>query len=77
MIQFFYENVICRHEVFEKLTKNESSKNQDFLKKLITKYDNERVMTSTYHSQVNEMIKRDHRFIFDALFKMMKKEKVE
>ena len=77
MIQFLYEDVICRHETFEKLTMNEDLENRDFLKKLIAKYDSERVVTSTYHSQVNEMIERDHRFIFDALFKMTKKEKVE
>ena len=56
---------------------NEDSKNRDLLKKLIIKYDNERVVTLTYYSQVNEMIERDHRFIFDALFKMIEEEKIE
>ena len=77
MIQFLYEDVICRHEAFERLTMNEDSKNRDLLKELIAKYDSERVVTSMYHSQVNEMIERDHRLIFDALFKMTKKKKVE
>ena len=69
--------MICQHEAFERLTMNKDSKNRDLLKKLIIKYDSERVMTSTYYSQVNEMIERDHRLIFDALSKMTKKEKIE
>ena len=77
MIQFFYEDMICQHEAFEKLTMNKDLKNRNLLEELMIKYDNERVMTSTYHSQVNEIIERDHRFIFDALSKMTKKEKVK
>ena len=77
MIQFLYEDVICRHEAFERLTMNEDLKNRDLLKKLIVKYNSERVVTLTYHSQVNEMIERDHRSIFDALFKMIEEEKIE
>ena len=77
MIQFFYEDMICQHEAFERLTMNESSKNRDFLKKLIAKYNSERVVTLTYYSQVNEMIERDHQFIPHALFKMTKKKSNE
>jgi hypothetical protein len=32
------------------------------------------MITLNYHSQINEMIKKDHRFLFNALFKMSDEE---
>jgi hypothetical protein len=32
------------------------------------------MITSNYHFQINEMIKKDHKFLFDALFKMFDEE---
>jgi hypothetical protein len=32
------------------------------------------MITSNYHSQINEMIKKDHKSLFDALSKMSDEE---
>jgi hypothetical protein len=74
VIKFFWENVICRHNCFEKLTINDDSENKEVLEKLVKRYRIKKMITSNYHSQINEMIKRNHRFLFDALFKMFDEE---
>ncbi len=70
MTKFLWENVICRHDCFEKLTINDDSENKEILEKLVKRYRIKKMITSNYHFQINEMIKRNHKFLFDALFKM-------
>ena len=62
MIKFLWKNVICRHKCFEKLIINEKSEDRNFVAKLCEKYDDKRVMISFYHSQINEMIEKKHKF---------------
>ncbi len=68
--KFLWKDVICRHDCFEKLTINDDLENKEILEKLVKRYRIKKMITSNYHSQINEMIKRDHKSLFDALFKM-------
>ncbi len=74
MIKFLWKNVICRHDCFEKLTMNDESENKKILDELVQRYRIKKMITSNYHFQINEMIKRNHKFLFDALFKMFDEE---
>ena len=75
MIKFLWKNVICRHECFEKLMIDKKFENRDFVAKLCEKYDDKRMMISFYHFQINEMIEKKHKFLTDALFKMIENDK--
>jgi hypothetical protein len=70
MTKFLWEDVICKHDCFEKLIVNDESKNKEILDELVKRYRIKKMITSNYHSQINEMIERNHRFLSDALFKM-------
>ncbi len=72
--KFLWKNVICRHDCFEKLIVNDESENKEILDELVQRYRIKKMITSNYHSQINEMIKRNHKFLFDALFKMFNEE---
>ncbi len=74
MTKFLWEDVICRHDCFEKLIVNDESENKEILDELVKRYRIKKMITSDYHSQVNEMIERDHKSLFDALFKMSDEE---
>ncbi len=74
MTKFLWKNVICRHDCFEKLTINDDSENKKILEKFVKRYRIKKMITSDYHSQINEMIKRDHKSLFDALSKMSNDE---
>jgi len=39
---------------------NEESKNKEIVETLIKKYKIKRVMMLTYHSQMNDLVKKDH-----------------
>jgi hypothetical protein len=49
---------------------NEELKNKEIVKVLIKKYKIKRVMMSTYHSQTNDLVKRDHTAVVNVLIKM-------
>ncbi len=70
MTKFLWKDVICRHDCFEKLIVNDESENKEILDELVQRYRIKKMITSSYHSQINEMIKRNHKSLFDALFKM-------
>jgi hypothetical protein len=53
---------------------NDDSENKEILEKFVKRYRIKKMITSNYHSQSNEMIKKDHKFLFDALSKMFDKE---
>ncbi len=72
--KFFWKDVICKHDYFEKLIINDESENKEIFDELVQRYRIKKMITSNYHSQINEMIKRDHRFLFDVLFKMFDEE---
>jgi hypothetical protein len=70
MTKFLWENVICKHDYFEKLIVNDESENKEIFDELVQRYRIKKMITSNYHFQINEMIKRDHQSLFNALFKM-------
>jgi hypothetical protein len=74
MTKFLWEDVICRHDCFEKLTVNDDSENKEVFEKLVKRYRIKKMITSDYHFQINEMIKRSHKSLFDALFKMFNEQ---
>ncbi len=74
MTKFLWENVICRHDYFEKLIVNDESENKEILDELMQRYRIKKMITSNYHFQINEMIKRDHKSLSDALFKLFDEE---
>jgi hypothetical protein len=53
---------------------NDDSENKKVFEKLVKRYQIKKIITLDYHSQINEMIKRDHKSLFDALFKMFDEE---
>ncbi len=72
--KFLWEDVICRHDCFEKLTINDDFENKEVLEKLVKRYRIKKMITSNYHSQINKMIKRNYKSLFDTLFKMSNDE---
>jgi hypothetical protein len=58
MTKFFWKDVICRHDCFEKLIVNDESENKEILDELVQRYRIKNMITSNYHFQINEMIKR-------------------
>ena len=75
VIRFIYENIICRHECFERLMIDDDSKNKKLIETFIQKYRIKRLIVSVFHSQINEMIKRKHISIKDALSKLTLRDK--
>ncbi len=53
---------------------NDESENKEILDEFVQRYRIKKMITSSYHFQINEMIERDHRSLFDALFKMSDEE---
>jgi len=49
---------------------NEESKNKEIVETLIKKYKIKRVMMSTYHSQMNDFVKRDYTAVVNILIMM-------
>jgi hypothetical protein len=72
--KFFWEDVICRHDVFEKLIVNDESENKNAVIKLTNRYEIKRVIVFEYHSQVNEMIEREHKSLIDSLSKIINED---
>jgi hypothetical protein len=72
--KFLWKDVICKHDCFEKLIVNDESENKKILDEFVQRYRIKKMITSNYHSQINEMIKRNHKSLFDVLFKMFDEE---
>ncbi len=72
--KFLWKDVICKHNCFEKLIVNDESENKEILDELVQRYQIKKMITSSYHSQINEMRERDHKSLFDALSKMFDEE---
>ena len=78
VIRFIYENIIFRNKYFKRLIIDDDSKNKKLIETFIQKYRIKRLIVSVFHSQINEMIKRKHISIKDALSKLtLKDEKNE
>ncbi len=74
MTKFLWKNVICRHDCFEKLIVNDEFENKEIFDEFVQRYRIKKMITSNYHFQINEMIKRNHKSLFDALSKMSDEE---
>jgi hypothetical protein len=49
---------------------NDEFENKEILDELVQRYQIKKMITSNYHFQINEMIEKNHKSLFDALFKM-------
>jgi DNA-directed RNA polymerase len=53
---------------------NDESENKEILDEFVQRYRIKKMITSSYHFQINEMIKKDHKSLFDVLSKMSDEE---
>jgi hypothetical protein len=53
---------------------NDEFENKEILDEFVQRYRIKKMITSNYHSQINEIIKRNHKLLFDVLFKMFDEE---
>ena len=67
---FLYEDLICRHGVFQRLIVDGGPENKLLVDELAKRYGIHRVVVSAYHPQGNGMVERGHKPIVDALSKM-------
>ena len=72
--RFIYENIICRHECFERLMIDDDSKNKKLIETFTQKYRIKRLIVSIFHSQINELIKREHISIKNVFSKLTLKD---
>ena len=70
MICFIYENIICRHECFERLIINDNSENKKRIKILVQNYHIKRLIISVFHSEITKMIERKHISIKNVFSKL-------
>lgn len=56
---------------------NEESKNKKIVEALIKKYRIKRVVMLTYHSQMNELVKKDYTAVMNTLIKIFADEMKE
>ncbi len=75
--KFLWKDMICRHDCSRRFVMNEESKNKEIVETLIEKYKIKRVMMSTYHSQMNDLVKRDHTAVVNVLIKMTVDESIK
>ena len=62
--------MICRHNCSRRFDMNEELKNKEIVETLIEKYKIKRMMMSTYHSQMNDLVKKNHTAVVNVLIKM-------
>ena len=70
IIKFSWQNVINQHKCFNIAILNENFKNKKIIKQLLQRYRIKIKIISFYHSIINNIIKREHQFIIDALSKL-------
>lgn len=68
--QFLYEDIICRHGIFQKLVVDGGPENKGLTKDLAEKYGIRRVVVSAYHPEANGLVERGHAPVVNALSKM-------
>jgi hypothetical protein len=56
---------------------NEELKNKEIVEMLLKKYKIKRVMMLTYHSQMNDLVKKDHTAVVNVLIKMIVNESMK
>lgn len=68
--RFLWEDVICRHGLFEHLVVDGGTENMGEVIELLNKWGINRIRISPYNSRANGTIERGHRTILGALSKM-------
>jgi len=63
--------VICKHNCLKRFIMNEELKNKEIVETLIEKYKIKHMMMLTYHSQMNDLMKRDHTAVVNILIKII------
>jgi len=56
--------------MFDKLICDKESENKMWIKMLTELYEIDQIIVSAYNSEANDMVKREHKSLIDALFKM-------
>ena len=69
--KFLWKKIICCFECFESIVINENLENKTVIKKLLNRYRIWIKLISIYYASINEMIKRRHRSLIDALSKLI------
>ncbi len=75
--KFLWKNVIYRHNCLKRFVMNEESKNKKIVETLIEKYKIKWVMMLIYHSQMNNLMKRNHTAVVNVLIKMTVNESMK
>ena len=73
--KFLYEKVICWYECFQRMMCDDESENKKQIIKLAIHYVIKWIVISSYNSQANEMIEREHQSIVDTLSKLINEYK--
>jgi hypothetical protein len=68
--KFLWEDVICRHSMFDKLIVDGGPENKGLVEGLVKKFGINRIITSAYHPEVNGMIERGYQSTANGLAKM-------
>jgi hypothetical protein len=71
--KFFWKDVICKHDCFEKLIVNDEFENKEILDEFMQRYRIKKMITSNYHFQINEMIKKVINFYLTLCLKCLMK----
>jgi len=71
---FLWENIITQHKLFNKLICDSESENKMWIKNLTDLYRIDCIMMSVYNSDVNSMMKCEHKFLIDELKKITNKD---
>jgi hypothetical protein len=67
---FLYEDVVCRHGIFEKIVMDGGPENKGLVAALADRYGIRRVVVSAYHPEANGLVERGHKPVVDGLSKM-------
>jgi len=68
--KFLYEDVICRHGLFQKLVVDGGPENKAITETLADRYGIRRVVVSSFHPEANGLVERGHAPIVNSLSKM-------
>jgi hypothetical protein len=70
--KFMWEDIICKHRIFEQLSINKGPKNKNLAERFAAIYGIIRVIISAYNAKANGMIEKGHKSVINALAKMTK-----
>ncbi|KAF8857449.1 hypothetical protein BDZ45DRAFT_592796, partial [Acephala macrosclerotiorum] len=58
--KFIYNNIICRHDVFDYIKLNEGLEFKGTVIKELNRFEIKRITISVYNSKTNEIIEREY-----------------